>query len=154
MRQVSTNLLTKATISTRTITRIVTASSTLQKVSASSPVKKPVTTSSIIEIIPTSNEDGKTTGYPPTKTGNIMYILFCCSGVISRTRTDAFISRAQVRRARAERHRKKNEPQYLYFGCHVNVNATYVRWFLSTQICKLSRSLFQFKTQKITPNNL
>ena len=102
MRQVSTNQLTKTTaISIRAITRIISASSTLQKVITSSPVKEPVASSSIIEMIPTSNGDSETTGYPPTKTGNFMYTLFCCDCVSRMTHTDSFISRASAPEKRA-----------------------------------------------------
>ena len=102
VRQISVNQLTKtAAIPTRTFTRIATASSTLQKLSASSPVKDPVTSSSITEFIPTSDEGSKGTTYPPTKTGNFMYTLFCWRCFIRMTCTGAFISIALALRRRS-----------------------------------------------------
>lgn len=56
-------------------------------------VKKFVIIFLIIEIIFISNEDGKIIGYLLIKIGNIMYILFCCFGVILRICIDVFISR-------------------------------------------------------------
>ena len=152
MRQVSKSQLTKTTaIATTAITRIVTASSTLQKVSASSPVKEPVTSSSIIEVTPTSNEDSKTTGYPPTKTGNVMYTLFCCSGVSSMTRTNAFIKCFHQQSASAPKANDHN-------AIGKRKERAKIFWLSRDRqynIRAVGRSLFQFITQngkKTTPN--
>ena len=102
VRQSSTNQLTKTTaFPTGTFPRIARSSSTLQKLSASSPVKDPVTSSSITEFIPTSDEGSKGTTYPPTKTGNFMYTLFCWRCFIRMTCTGAFISIALALRRRS-----------------------------------------------------